>query len=155
MFTISYVFKEFGTTFEFVGKGECRSRCYATGIHTCSINHYYKRSSNIDECQLACQNEVDCTGFSISDKNTCNIYGNISAVNVDIWANPNAWRHGTMSPEFTFGYEGFKVNSSFGSGKKRCFRRLDEGTDNDGKTMNYSRNFRGKYSSKFLNLIYL
>ena len=141
------------------------SRCHAIG-RPCEINQYYKDSSNIDECQLVCENEAACTGFLIDYWNKCYIYGNISSVNVDSWANPDAWTHSKKSPKFTFGYEGFKVNTYDvslpppppippppGSELTRttspppgptppppgfhCFKRLDEGGSNDGKFLNY------------------
>lgn len=132
------IFPELGTAFEFVGNGECASKCHVTDGR-CGINQYYSYSSNIDECQLACENEVACTGFAISKyKGECTIYGNISSVNVDRWANPDAWIF--YSPRSTYGYEDFKVNSSTGYEGTRCFRRLDEESNNDSKCLKYSLN---------------
>ena len=120
-----------------VGNGDCRSSCNVIG-DPCKINQFYKSSSNFDECKSACENEIACTGFDISwGKKYCTIYGNISSVNVDTWKNPDDWRH---IYRFTFGYEGFKVNSSTGKWGASCFKRLDEGRNNDGKTFNYSLN---------------
>ena len=110
----------------------------------CAINQYIKGSSNIDECQLACKNEAACTGFAISDNrsfsrsNQCRIYGNISSVNVDSWINPDAWENSwpyydSWVPKSRFGYESFKVTSSNHLKNTRCFKRLDEDGNNDGK----------------------
>ena len=107
----------------------------------CKINEYFKHSSNIDECQSTCENESACTGFAISDVyNKCRIYGNISSVSVDSWINSEAWRRNSLSPKSTFGYEGFKVNSFVSNPEYRCFKRLDEGSNNDGKFLYYLSN---------------
>lgn len=157
-FTCLSNFQELGTKFEFVGYGICMSRCHAIG-DPCFINYYGKGSSNIDECRLACVSEVACTGFAISTGTApnlnCFLFGNISSVNVERWANPDAW---TYNSESTYGYEGFKVNSTdngiYGYGYRltRCFKRLDEGQNNDGKFLEYLWPVRGL---KYLNLRHL
>ena len=130
-----FIFQELEPEFEFVGNGWCLSRCHVMG-KPCSINKYYRFSSNIDECQLVCKNEVACTGFmtrQFKDNSTaCYIHGNISSVDVDNWTNPDAWYH--LKGKSTYGYESFKINSfSKRSSAFRCFRRLDEETNKDGK----------------------
>ena len=118
-----------------VGNGYCQSLCHVIG-DPCNINQYYKSPSNIDECQLTCQKETACTGLAFSDiYEKCRIYGNISSVSVDSWINSDAWKHESWSPKSTFGYEGFKVNSSDGDSNYRCFKRLDERGNNDGKVL--------------------
>ena len=146
VFTFLFHCSELGTEFEFVGIGFCRSRCHAMG-DPCEIDQYIKSSSSIDECQLTCKNEAACTGFAIADKvgdwssyrNACRVYGNISSTNVDSWINPDAWDSdawnlgGPWPPKSRFGYEAFKVTSSDLDKGRRCFKRLDEGGNNDGK----------------------
>ena len=122
---------------------------------SCDINGYYKRISNIDECQSACENNTACTAFSILEThfygNICYIHGNISSVNNDSWAIPDVispsddgdgffwtpipWTTG----QSTFGYEGFKVTSTSNRSNAKCFKRLNEGHIHDGKFLNHSR----------------
>ena len=141
--------------FQFVGNGFCRSRCHVIGHHPCSINQYYKGSSNINECKLACENEVECTGFAISDStfkypNDCTIYGNVSSANVQSWTNPDAWR---AKPISTYGYEGFKINSSTGESGCRCFKRIDEEKNDNSKFSSLGQDILWLSSSSNMNLI--
>ena len=115
-----------------VGDGNCRSRCNVEG-NVCSINQYYKSPSNFDECKLVCEKESLCTGFTITDStyhfpNECNVYGNISSLNVALWDNPNDW---SAYPIPTYGFEGFEVYSSMGLSGAECYKRQQ--TPYDGK----------------------
>ena len=95
-----------------------------------------KDSSDNDECKSACENKSACTGFAISNSgyssapNRCIIYGNISSVSVDNLPNSDAWIAYTTLP---YGFKGFEVDSSSGYSGVRCFKRLNQENQNDGK----------------------
>ena len=110
--------------FKLVGNGACLSRCDVDGS-LCYINNFYTFPSNFDECKLACEKESFCTGFTITDStyrfpNECNVYGDISSLNVALWDNPNDW---TAYPIPTYGSEGFDVYSSTGESGAQCYKR--------------------------------
>ena len=58
------------------------------------------------------------------------VYGNISSFNVETWANLESW---TPHSKYTYGFKGFKVAISHGEQGVRCFKKLIEEDENDGK----------------------
>ena len=127
----------FGKGFKLIGNGWCRTRCDVSD-KICPINGYGKDPSSYDECKSACDNEIDCTGFAISNDiyrvpNRCGVYGNLTSVNVAKWTNPGAW---FAKPQSTYGFIGFEVFSSNGQSGVRCFKKLEEISQNEGKSFN-------------------
>ena len=138
-FPFHWFFSKKGTekSFELVGDGFCRTRCYATG-DLCGINGYKKYSSNYDECISTCENDAACTGFSITSntyqnpkfRNTCYVYGNSSLLNKASWNNSYLWHAFIKKP---YGFKGVEVQSSSGKSGVHCFKRIDEENISKGK----------------------
>ena len=117
-----------------MGIGYCRSQCYVNG-DACYINSYFKNPSNNDECKFACENESACTGYSIFGSNSfspnrCEVYGNISADNVANWVNSESW---IPAYESTYGFKGFEIYSTSDHPDVRCFKKLENETQDDGR----------------------
>ena len=125
---------KFQEGYAFIGYGWCRPNCDIKKS-SCRLNAYKKQSSNYDECKSACNNEVDCTGFAISDSsyfypNRCYMYGNLTSENKANWANPGKWRpshHSTNDNE---------VHTSSGDWGARCFKSLAKQDQYKGKSSN-------------------
>ena len=116
-----------------IGNGWCRSIC-SYGGYNCYVNAYRKESSTYDECKIACNNHSDCIGFAISDgtftyPNRCYVYGQLPGF-VPYLTNPNVWQQHPIS-KIT------KIRSSSGGDSDvRCFKKLLENKENDGKFLN-------------------
>ena len=119
-----------GEKFELLGNGECTARCY---VHEdpyipCTTNSVQlKRSPDDNECRLACENEVACTGYTISELGIyCLVYGNISFADIARWSDPDAWMVGSRN---VYGFLGFEVHASDDTSNLLCYKKINEMLD--------------------------
>ena len=118
-----------GEKFELLGDGMCTTRCFVhdneNPYHPClSSGVKLKRSPDDDECKLACENEVSCTGYTISKLGIdCFVHGNISLANVAKWSNPDVWM---VSSKTVHGFLGFEIHSSCNTSDRLCYKKINE-----------------------------
>ena len=124
-----YGIKELVGKFEFLGDGICATWC---NVHDdkepepCQSVGLYKKSPDNDECRLACENELSCSGYSIlkysERERDCFVFGNISLSNVANWSNPDDW---DVTPEYVYGFVSFEVHSIIESPNWLCYKKIN------------------------------
>ena len=121
-----------GEKFELLGDGMCTTRCFVhdneNPYHPClSSGVQLNRSPENDECRLACENEVSCTGYTISKLGTdCFVHGNISFADIAKWSDLNAWMVGSKN---VHGFLGFEVHSSLNTSDQLCYKKNNDELD--------------------------
>ena len=100
-------------SYEYVGPGWCRPSNCDVQLSHCSVNGFWKPTSNENECRDTCDNSAGCVGYAISTGlNRCYVHGS-NSMNT-----PSGWTD-IDRPNYEIGQ-----SSGGGYGYIHCYRTL-------------------------------